>query len=189
LKAVKNKPEAIALLQTLSKYPNVVEAIKEGNIGFLQTDEDFKIFNTLESIDNDVLKVLVDYYSKINPKVDDRFNSRPRSRNSQVIDEEEEIPVATNIDTAYSDSGIGTASNITEAEGRVDDANEKITIAKEGGIVYNTIVNKKNKSVRGVVMETLYGYRNIVFKNRYDENKLLNIQGKKLLISLLLIMK
>jgi len=27
LKAVKNRPEAIALLRTLSKYPNVVEAI------------------------------------------------------------------------------------------------------------------------------------------------------------------
>jgi len=32
LYAVKNKPEAIALLKTLSKYPNVVEAIKYGDI-------------------------------------------------------------------------------------------------------------------------------------------------------------
>jgi len=40
LKAVKNKPEAIALLRTLSKYPNVVDAIKYGIDVYLQTDMD-----------------------------------------------------------------------------------------------------------------------------------------------------
>jgi len=59
LKAVKKKPEAIALLQTLSKYPNVVEAVKEGNEGYLQTEEDHKVFNTLSALDDTILKVLV----------------------------------------------------------------------------------------------------------------------------------
>jgi len=62
LKAVKNRPEAIALLRTLSKYQNVVDAIKYGIDTYSQTEKDHKIFNTLKYIDNDIFKVLVDYY-------------------------------------------------------------------------------------------------------------------------------
>jgi len=42
LYAVKNKPEAIALLKTLSKYPNVVDAIKYGDLTYLTNDIDKK---------------------------------------------------------------------------------------------------------------------------------------------------
>jgi len=49
--AVKNKPEAINLLKTLSKYPNVVDAIKYGDVSYLTNDIDKKIFITLEFIE------------------------------------------------------------------------------------------------------------------------------------------
>jgi len=42
LYAVKNKPEAIVLLKTLSKYPNVVDAIKYGDNSYLTNDIDKK---------------------------------------------------------------------------------------------------------------------------------------------------
>jgi len=81
LYTVKNKPEAIALLRTLSKYPNVVDAIKYGDISYLNNDIDKKIFNTLEYIDNDILKVLVDYYSNISQN-DDVFRADSRAEKS-----------------------------------------------------------------------------------------------------------
>jgi len=84
--AVKNKPEAIALLKTLSKYPIVVYAIKYGDLTYLTNDIDKKIFNTLEFIDNDILKVLVDYYTNISQN-DDVFRIDSRAE-SQLIDED-----------------------------------------------------------------------------------------------------
>jgi len=62
------------------------KAIKENNEGYLQTEEDTKIFNTLKYIDEDILKVLVDYYSNISQD-NDLFRSD--SRDSQVIEDED----------------------------------------------------------------------------------------------------
>ena len=60
LKVVEQKPEAIALLQTLSKYPKVGEAIKNGNASGLNQDE-LKIFNALGVLDDNILNIFVDY--------------------------------------------------------------------------------------------------------------------------------
>jgi len=70
----------------LSKYPNVVDAIKYGDITYLTNDIDKKIFNTLEFIVNDFLKVLVDYYSNISQN-DDVFRIDSRAE-SQFVDED-----------------------------------------------------------------------------------------------------
>jgi len=53
----------------------IVNAIKYGNELYLQNDEDQQIFNTLSALDVNTLKVLVDYYSNVEPKVGDLFNT------------------------------------------------------------------------------------------------------------------
>jgi len=53
----------------------------------------------------------------------------------------------------------------------------------EAGKVYDNITHKNNKNKIVNIMQTLNGYRNIVFKNNNDEQKVLSMQGRKLLIS------
>jgi len=84
LNAVKYKPEAIALIQTLSKNSNVVDAIESGDITGLNTSE-LKKFDLLNVLDNNTLKVLVDYYSNINQ--DNDVIRTDSSAESQLIDE------------------------------------------------------------------------------------------------------
>jgi len=62
LNAACKKPEAIALINTLSKYPKVVYAIKSGDITGLNSSE-LKIFDSLNVLDDKTSKVLVEYYS------------------------------------------------------------------------------------------------------------------------------
>jgi len=63
----RNKPEAIALLNTLSKYPNVVELFKSDNLADLDnlSEDEKKIFYALQILDDKTLKLLVDYYSNV----------------------------------------------------------------------------------------------------------------------------
>jgi len=179
LNSVSKKPEAIALINTLSKYPKVVNAIESGDITGLNPSE-LTIFDSLNVLDDNTLKVLVEYYSNIERESGSVFDYR-RELTPDIP--EDEIPAATNIDNAYSDSGIGTSSNITGAEGGIDDANEKMAIAMEAAKVFDTIVEEKNKDKRNTVMGILNEYRNIIFKNKNDEMKVLSMQGRKLLIS------
>jgi len=160
LYAVKNKPEAIALLKTLSKYPNVVDAIKYGDISYLNNDIVKKIFNTLEYIDNDILKVLVDYYSNLSQN-DDVFRTDSRAE-SQLIDEDE-----TKLDdTAVSDSGIHPISDISKPDSDIIDANELAATINKAVKIYDRIKNKHNSKN---VIEILNGYHNIVYKDRHDK--------------------
>jgi len=174
LNAVEYKPEAIALIQTLSKYPNVVEAIKSGDISGLNTSE-LKIFDSLNVLDNNTLKVLVDYYSNINVKSDDVFDTSSRAE-SQLIDEDE-----TKLDdTAVSDSGINPPSDISKPERANIDANKTAAINIEAARIYDRIKDPNNKDK---VIEILNGYYNVVYKDRHDETKVINMQGNKLLIN------
>jgi len=75
LNTVSKKPKAIALISTLSKYSSVVSAIKSGDITGLNSNE-LKIFDSLNVLDDNTLKVFVEYYSSIDPKVGDIFNSQ-----------------------------------------------------------------------------------------------------------------
>jgi len=74
---VNKKPEAIAPLNILSKYPNVVNAIKNDDEKVLINDNDQKLNNALSILDNNTLKVLVDYYSNIVTEVVDTSRSSP----------------------------------------------------------------------------------------------------------------
>jgi len=53
----KKKPEASALLQTLSKYPNVYELIKSDNVDDIEnlSEDEKKIFNALQILDDKTL--------------------------------------------------------------------------------------------------------------------------------------
>jgi len=165
LSAVKNKLEAIALLKTLSKYPNVVEAIKEGNQAYLQTEKDSKIFDTLNVLDEDILKVLVDYYTTVNKNVD-VFDTSSRAE-SQLIDEDD----ATKLDdSVVSDSGINPPTDISKVESDIIDANELAAINKEAVKIYDRIENKNNSKN---VIQILSGYYIIVYNDRHDNNKVL----------------
>jgi len=139
LYAVSKKPEAIALIQTLSKYPNLVEAIKSGDMTGLNTSE-LKIFDSLNVLDNNTLKVLIDYYSTINVKSDDVFRADSRAE-SQLIDEEEDETKLD--DSAVSDSGINPPSNISKTDSAIIDANEEAAINVEAAKIYDRI--KKSK--------------------------------------------
>jgi len=178
LYAVKNKPEAIALLKTSSKNPNVVDAIKYGDLTYLTNDIDKKIFNTLEFIDNDILKVLVDYYTHISQS-DDVFRIDSRAE-SQFIGEED----VTKIDDAsIIDSGINPPTDISKVEGDIIDVNELAAINAEAVIIYDRIKNKNNTKN---VIDILNIYYNIFYNYRYDKKIFLNMQGKKLLINYML---
>jgi len=174
---LKKKPEANALLKTLSKYPNVVEAIKfpdEDKIKNLIMDEK-KIFNALEILDDRSLKILVDYYSTMNVKSDDVFDTSSRAE-SQLLDEDE-----TKLDdTAVSDSGINPPTDISKPESDIIDANEIAAINKEAVKIYDRIKNKNNSKN---VIEVLNGYHNIFYIDRHGKNNVINMQGKKLLIN------
>jgi len=148
LNIVKKKPEAIALLQTLSKYPNVVESIKfpdEDKIKNLSMDEK-KIFNALQILDDRNLEILVDYYSNISQdndlfrldSKDDLFRIDSKS-SSEVNDEESDI-----IDEQlFRDSEIAPSLNV---EVSVDDINEISAINEEAAAIYDaiTILNDKD---------------------------------------------
>jgi len=178
---VKNRPEAIALLRTLSKYPNVVNAIKYGNITYLNSDIDKKIFNTLEYIDQDILKVLVDYYSNVSEN-DDLFRLDSRA-SSQLINEEE----ATKLDDPlFSDSGIAPTSNISKSEGSIEDINKIAAINEEGNKIYDAINNINNRKLKKCIIDTINGDHTVNFKNKYDESKSLKMKGKELLINYLI---
>jgi len=174
LYAVKNKPEAIALLKTLSKYPNVVDAIKYGDITYLTNDIVKKIFNTLEFIDNDILKVLVDYHSTIDQN-NDVFRADSRAE-SQLVDED----VTKLDDASIIDSGINPSTYISKVESDIIDAIELAAVYAEAVKIYDRIKNKNNSTN---VMQILIAYYNIVYKNRHDNTKVLNMKGKQLLIN------
>jgi len=93
----KKKPEAIALLNTLSKYLNVVELFKSDNLADLNnlSEDEKKIFHALQILDDETLKILVDYYSNVNLK-DDVFNSqdtlyRPDSKIESILSEGDSV--------------------------------------------------------------------------------------------------
>jgi len=130
------------------------------------SEDDKKIFDALQILDDKTLKILVDYYSNVSQK-DDVFRSNSRA-GSQLIDEED-VPAATKLDDpAYSDSGIGTASNISKTEVSVEDVNEKAAIYAEGAKIYESINDMKNKNILTNIMHTLNSYHNIIYKNRYN---------------------
>jgi len=139
LYVVKNRPEAIALLRTLSKYPNVVNAIKYSDITYLDSDIDKKIFNTLEYIDQDILKVLVDFYSNVSLD-DDLFRLDSRA-SSQLIHEEESDIID---EAAVSDSEIAPALEISKTE---SDTNEIKAIDEESFKIYNKIKSLSNENI------------------------------------------
>jgi len=169
LNIAKKKPEAIALLKTLSKYPNVVEAIKfpdEDKIKNLTMDEK-KIFNALEILDDRTLKILVDYYSNINVKSDDVFDTSL----TQDITEEKDIGDV--------DSGTATATDIS-------------TISKPPAINYgNSIVNQQQaakiyESIKSPANRNLIGNINNYLNAYYpinDNNDSITESGKNLVIS------
>jgi len=158
----------------LSKYPNVVDAIKYGDLTYLTNDIDKQIFNTLEFIDNDILKVLVDYYSNISQN-DDIFRTDSRAE-SQLIDED----VTKLDDASIIDSGINPPTDISKVEGDIIDANELAAINAEAAEIYDRIKDKNNSKN---VMQILIGYHNIVYKDRHDNTEVLSMQGEKLLIN------
>jgi len=106
-----------------------------------------KIFNTLEFIDNDILKVLVDYYSNISQN-DDVFRIDSRAE-SQLIDED----VTKLDDASVIDSGINPPTDISKVESDIIDANELAAINKEAVKIYDRIKNKNNSKN---VMQILY---------------------------------
>jgi len=73
LRTINRKPEVIALIHMLSKYPNVVQALKDDNVDNLNPIEQ-KIYLEVGSLNDRKLSIITDYYSKIEPKVGDVFN-------------------------------------------------------------------------------------------------------------------
>jgi len=90
----RKKPVAIALLNTLNKYPNVVKIFKSDNVDDLDNlcEDEKKIFYALQILDDKTLKILVDYYSNVNLK-NDVFNSqdRPESKIESIISEGDSV--------------------------------------------------------------------------------------------------
>jgi len=176
LKAVKNKPLAIALIATLSKYPKVVDAIKSGVITGLNSSE-LNIFDWLNVLDNNTFKALVDYYSTVDQN-DDVFRTNSRAE-SQLSDEEE-----TKLDdSAVSDSGINPPSEISKTDSDIIDANEIAAIDVEATKIYDIFTNENNKDKLTNIKHILNSFHTIVYKNRLDETKILNMQGEQLLIN------
>jgi len=88
LKTVRKKPETIALIQMLSKYPNVIQALKDDNIDNLNAVE-LKIYRELGGLDDSTLTIIADYYSNISQH-EDLFRSeddmyRPESKMEQLL--------------------------------------------------------------------------------------------------------
>jgi len=163
-----------------------VNAIKYGDKAYLETYIYNKIFKTLDYIDNDIFKVLVEYYSNVNQN-DDIFRPDPRAE-SQLIDEEEtpiiDEAAATKLDdSAVSDSGIAAASEIPKTESAITDPNEIEEINKESFKIYERINSSANKNISKNVTEIINNSCPIMYKNKYDENKVLNVKGKHLLIN------
>jgi len=193
LNTVNKKPETIALIQTLSKYPKVVNAIKTGDIAELNNAE-IKVFNELNKLDDRTLDILVDYYSNVEPDSGSLFDTRPSSRASQALDEED---VATKIGNTYSDSGIGTASNITSvtgAEGGVNDAasfrenaiRQQAAFKEKSNLVYSLVNYETTKKSEQAILK----YINDDYKYEYvDRNNVTvekEVSGTKLLINYLI---
>jgi len=79
LKTVRKKPETIALIQMLNKYPNVIQALKDDNIDNLNAVE-LKIYSELGKLDDSTLSIIADFYSNISQDSDIfRIDSRDSS--------------------------------------------------------------------------------------------------------------
>jgi len=173
LNFVSKKPEAIALIQTLSKYPNVVDAIKSGDITGLNTSE-LKIFDSLNVLDNNTLKVLVDYYITINVKSDDVFDTSWRAE-SQLIDEDE-----TKLDdSVVSDSGINPQSDIsTISKPPPINYSYSSVYQEQAAKIYEAIKSPANRNAKANINNYLNAYYPI-----NDNNDSITESGKQLVIS------
>jgi len=118
LKTVSKKPETIALIQMLSKYPNVVQALKDDNVNNLN-DVEIKIYREIGTLDDNILSKIADYYSKIEPKVGDVFDDNT----PDII---EDNPTVTNIDNNTLDNPTVTS---IDHQDKIVDANEEYAIA------------------------------------------------------------
>jgi len=95
---------------------------------------------------------------------------------SHLIDEDE-----TKLDdTAVSDSGINPPSDISKTDSAIMDANELAAIDIEAAKIYDTIKYTNNKNN---TMQILNDFHTIVYKDRHDKNKVISMQGSKLLIN------
>jgi len=59
VKTINKKPETIALIQMLSKYPNVVQALKDFNVDNLNKIEHI-LYNELGRLDDNTLSIIAD---------------------------------------------------------------------------------------------------------------------------------
>jgi len=67
-------------------------------------------------------------------------------------------------------------------QGEIEDDNEKYAIAMDAAKVYDTITSERYKGEEADVRRILAEPRVIVYTNRNDENKILSISGRNLLI-------
>jgi len=191
LNAVSKKPEAIALINTLSKYPKVVNVIKYGDITGLNSNE-LKISDSLNVLDDNTWKVLVEYYSNIERESGNLFDYR--SELTPDIPEDDEIPAATKIDTAYSDSGIGTSSNITGAEWGINNAaisreNEQLELAAfkiKSNLIYTLVNLEDTKRNEQAIYKYLNDDNPYEYVNRNNVTVAKNASGTKLLLNYLI---
>jgi len=135
LKTVSKKPETFALIHMLSKYPNVVQALKDDNVNNLN-DVEIKIYCELGTLDDNTLSIIADYYSKIEPNIGDVFDTS----STQDITEQ------TDVKQIDDDSGIGTASSISAISEppAINYSNSKI-YQQQAAKIYESIVSSKNK--------------------------------------------
>jgi len=168
LKTVSKKPEAIALIHVLSKYPNVVQALKDDNVNNLNGIE-LKIYNELGALDDRTLTIIADYYSKIEPNIGDVFDTS----STQDLTEQ------TDVKQIDDDSGITTASSISAiSTSPFINYSNSIIYQEQVARIFESIISPNNKNI----LSNVNGYLNAYYPIN-DNNTSITESGKSLVIS------
>lgn len=154
---IRKQPLIIPLIKSLNRHPRVVDVISGKSDGSELTDPEKDILKQLENVNDDVLRVLIDYYRI------------PRNRGDSLISELEKLPTGD----APSSSGRPLLGISEEARKKLTESQLEVTDEftkrkQKGEEIYLDLMNVKKYSKEKSHRDDSIGYKFSMEENRND---------------------